>query len=88
MYAIRSYYAGANDTIALQWSAVGTLRDTEAYAVTVEDVTEGEGRKLVRITSYNVCYTKLLRLQQSKTTRCDNKGKNIPNRYYLMIICE
>ncbi len=40
-------FTGANDTIALQWSAVGTLRDTEAYAVTVEDVTEGEGRKLV-----------------------------------------
>jgi hypothetical protein len=26
---------------------VGTLRENEAYAVTVEDVTEGQGRKLV-----------------------------------------
>jgi LysM repeat protein len=37
----------ANDTVTLQWAAVSALRDNEAYAVTVEDVTEGEGRKLV-----------------------------------------
>lgn len=42
-----SPFTAANDTISLQWASVGTLRDNEAYAVTIEDVTEGEGRKLV-----------------------------------------
>jgi LysM repeat protein len=37
----------ADDTIALQWASVGTLRENEAYAVTIQDVTEGEGRKLI-----------------------------------------
>lgn len=41
-----SPFTAANDTIALQWSSVGTLRPDEYYAVTVEDVTEGEGRRL------------------------------------------
>ena len=38
----------ANDTITLQWASVGTLRDNEAYQVTIEDVTSGTGRKLVQ----------------------------------------
>jgi LysM repeat protein len=37
-----------NDTVTLQWAAVGTLRDNEEYQVTVEDVTSGTGRKLVQ----------------------------------------
>ncbi len=37
----------ANDTVTLQWASVGDLRSNEAYAVTVEDVTDGNGRKLV-----------------------------------------
>lgn len=37
----------ADDIVTLQWSSIGTLRDNEVYRVTVEDVTEGEGRKLV-----------------------------------------
>ncbi len=37
----------ANETITLQWASVGTLRENETYSVTIEDVTEGEGRKLV-----------------------------------------
>jgi LysM repeat protein len=37
----------ADDTITLQWASVGSLRENEAYEVTVEDVTEGEGRRLV-----------------------------------------
>ena len=37
----------ADDTVTLQWASVGTLRENELYAVTVEDVTEGEGRKIV-----------------------------------------
>lgn len=41
-------FTTSDDTITLQWASVGTLRDNEAYAVTVEDVTEGQSRKLVR----------------------------------------
>ncbi len=37
----------ADETIPLQWALVGTLRENEAYAVTVEDVTEGQGLKEV-----------------------------------------
>lgn len=40
-------YQGIDDVITLQWASVGTLRENEAYAVTIEDVTGGEGRKLV-----------------------------------------
>jgi LysM repeat protein len=36
----------ANDIVSLQWASIGTLRNNEAYLVTVEDVTEGLGRKL------------------------------------------
>ncbi|NOY99223.1 MAG: LysM peptidoglycan-binding domain-containing protein [Chloroflexi bacterium] len=36
----------AHDTVTLQWASIGTLRDNEVYQVTVEDVTEGEGRKI------------------------------------------
>ena len=31
-------YSSVTDTITLQWSSVGTLRDNEAYMVTIEDV--------------------------------------------------
>ncbi|NCP86490.1 MAG: hypothetical protein CO094_10630 [Anaerolineae bacterium CG_4_9_14_3_um_filter_57_17] len=37
----------ANDSITLQWASIGTLRDHEAYQVTVEDVTDGQGRRKV-----------------------------------------
>ena len=37
-------YTNVNDTIVLQWSSVGTLLETEAYAVSVEDVTSGSNR--------------------------------------------
>jgi len=40
-------FSAADDTATLQWASVGSLRENEAYAVTVEDVTEGEGRRLV-----------------------------------------
>jgi LysM repeat protein len=36
-----------DDSVTLQWSSVGSLRGNESYMVTVEDVTEGQGRKLV-----------------------------------------
>ena len=47
----------ADDLVALQWATVGELRANEAYAVSIEDVTEGQGRKLVEYvtdTKYNV----------------------------------
>ena len=37
----------AHDTVILQWASIGTLRENEAYMITVEDVTSGTGRKLV-----------------------------------------
>lgn len=37
----------ANDVVTLQWASVGTLREGEAYQVTVEDVTAGQGRRIV-----------------------------------------
>jgi LysM repeat protein len=38
----------ADDTVTLQWAAVGELRDNESYRVTVEDITEGSGiRRIV-----------------------------------------
>ena len=40
-------FTSAGDTITLQWAAVGTLRTDEAYAVTIEDVTDGQGRRVV-----------------------------------------
>ena len=36
-----------DDAVTLQWASVGTLRENEAYAVTIEDVTDGQGRKEV-----------------------------------------
>ena len=37
-----------NDSaVTLQWAAVGTLNDNEAYQVTIEDVTDGTGRKQI-----------------------------------------
>lgn len=39
-----SVFTNVNDSIVLQWSSVGTLLSSEAYAVTVEDVTAGNKR--------------------------------------------
>ena len=39
-------FQSANETITLQWAAVGTLRENEAYQVSVEDITDGTGRKI------------------------------------------
>jgi LysM repeat protein len=38
----------SNDSIVLQWASIGTLRDNEAYQVTVLDVASGTGRKDVQ----------------------------------------
>jgi len=36
----------ANDVVTLQWASVGTLRDGEAYQITVEDITSNQTRRL------------------------------------------
>jgi len=50
-------FTGAGDPITLQWASVGTLRENEAYAVTIVDITGGQERKLVEYvtdTKFNV----------------------------------
>ncbi len=42
-----SAFTLADNTITLQWTSIGTLRENEAYMVTIEDVTQDQGRKLV-----------------------------------------
>jgi LysM repeat protein len=37
----------ANDVVTLQWASIGTLRDNEAYQITIEDVTAGQARRIV-----------------------------------------
>jgi LysM repeat protein len=41
-------YTDLNDTITLQWASVGTLREKEAYEVTVEDVASNGENKIVQ----------------------------------------
>ena len=36
-----------DEVVTLQWASVGALRENEVYAVTVEDLTEGQGRRVV-----------------------------------------
>jgi LysM repeat protein len=40
-------FNATNNIVTLQWSSAGTLRQNEAYAVSVEDVTEGQNRREV-----------------------------------------
>jgi LysM repeat protein len=44
-------FTDLEDVITLQWSSVGTLRENETYAITVEDVTSGGESKIVEYTS-------------------------------------
>ena len=44
-------YSNVSDTINLQWSSVGTLRDGERYAVTIVDLTSGETKKTTQYVS-------------------------------------
>jgi LysM repeat protein len=43
-----AFFTLAEDTVTLQWAAVGTLRENEGYMVVVEHVTGGQGEKLER----------------------------------------
>jgi LysM repeat protein len=50
-------FLSTGEVITLQWASVGTLRENETYAVTIEDITEGTGRKItdyVKDTKYIV----------------------------------
>ena len=40
-------FDSSNDTISLQWSSVGTLRNNEYYQVTVVDITGGQNRHII-----------------------------------------
>lgn len=44
-------FSSLDDVITLQWASVGTLLENEAYAVTIEDLTGSEGRKIVHYVS-------------------------------------
>jgi hypothetical protein len=39
---------GSSDEIALQWAAVASLRETEEYQVTIQDISVSEGKKIVQ----------------------------------------
>lgn len=41
-------FTSTNETITLQWASAGTLRENEAYGVTVEDVTAGGNAKVTQ----------------------------------------
>jgi len=42
-----THFSITDGVITLQWAAVGTLNANEAYAVTIEDITDANGRKIV-----------------------------------------
>ena len=44
-------FNGSNDSVTLQWAAIPGMLEGESYAVTFEDLTEGEGKKMVDYTS-------------------------------------
>ena len=46
----------ANDVVTLQWASIGTLRENEAYQVTIQDITSGQGRPITE----NVTDTKFI----------------------------
>lgn len=39
-------FAGSNNTVTLQWSSVGTLRENEHYQVTIIDITGGQNERI------------------------------------------
>lgn len=52
-----SPFDSSNDTIALQWASVGTLRGNEYYQVTIVDITGGQNRRIsdeVKDTTFTV----------------------------------
>jgi LysM repeat protein len=45
-----STFNATNETVTLQWAAIGGMREGENYAVNIEDLTTGAGKKLVDYT--------------------------------------
>jgi LysM repeat protein len=45
-----STFNATNETVTLQWAAIGGMREGETYAINIEDLTTGEGKKLVDYT--------------------------------------
>ncbi len=39
-------FTATNDTVTLQWAAIGGMLEGDSYAITIEDLTAGEGKKL------------------------------------------
>jgi len=44
-------FSASNETVTLQWAAIGGMLAGESYAVTIEDLTTGGGQKLVDYTT-------------------------------------
>lgn len=44
-------FDGTNDTVTLQWAAIPGMLEGEVYTVTIEDLTQGQGQKLVDYTN-------------------------------------
>jgi len=43
-------FTAENETVTLQWAAIGGMLESDSYAVTIEDLTAGEGKKLTDYT--------------------------------------
>ncbi len=43
-------FTATNDSVTLQWAAIGGMLEGDSYAVTIEDLTAGEGKKLTDYT--------------------------------------
>jgi LysM repeat protein len=42
-------FALTDDVVTLQWASVGALRENESYAITLEDITAGQGKSVVYV---------------------------------------
>ncbi|MCH7664215.1 MAG: LysM peptidoglycan-binding domain-containing protein [Chloroflexi bacterium] len=54
-----AFFSLEDDSVVLQWSSVGTLRDNEAYQITIIDVTDGETAKKMRSQSIPIIIANL-----------------------------
>ena len=83
MYAIRSYYAACWDN---GWPVIGVDLDRNGIGEPVYVWQNPAIEKETRITSYNVCYTKLLRLKDVQKNTYLKNGHNYQDerlRLYL-----
>jgi LysM repeat protein len=54
-------FTAADEPITLQWATVGALRENEAYAVTIEDITAAAGRQVFYVTDTKYIIASTLR---------------------------